>query len=315
MKIVLLAKRPDVSDFGAQFPNATIVVATGAENQIREIADADAIYGLPSRDVFRAARKLRWIHNPGTGIDTIRSIPELVDSDVILTNALGPHVNPMADHVFAQLLALTHRIPQLWDDQKAHRWQTGLHDTKVVELNGKTLGVIAMGGLGQAIARRGVGFGMRVIGVDQRAVTPPDGVEAVWGIDRLDDLLSTSDFVAVASPLTRQTKGMIDQRRIGLIRRGGYLLVISRGGIVNEDALVKALRDGHLAGAGIDVTETEPLPPDSPLWETPNLLISPHSSALTPEMWEGRREIYRENLRRFLAEEPLINVCDKEAGF
>ena len=315
MKIVLLATRPDVSDFGAQFPDATIVLAIGAENQMREIADADAIYGLPSRDVFRAARKLRWIHNPGTGIDTILSIPELVDSDVVLTNALGPHVNPMADHVFAQLLALTHRIPQLWDDQRAHRWDSSLHDTKVVEISGKTLGVIAMGGLGQAIARRGVGFGMRVIGVDQRAVSPPIGVEAVWGIERIDELLSVSDVVVIAAPLTRQTRGMIDQRRIGLIKRGGYLLAISRGGILDEDALVTALRNGHLAGAGIDVTDTEPLPAESPLWETPNLLISPHCSALTPEMWEGRREIYRENLRRFLAEEPLLNICDKEAGF
>ena len=315
MKIVLLATRPDVTDFGAQFPQATIVSASGATNQMREVADADAIYGLPSRDVFRAARKVRWIHNPGTGIDAIQSIPELVDSDVILTNALGPHANPMADHVFAQLLALTHQIPRLWDDQRAHRWDSGYYDTRVVEISGKTLGIVAMGGLGQAVARRGVGFGMRVIGVDQRPIDPPAGVDPVWGIERLDELLSVADVVVIAAPLTRKTRGLIDRRRIGLLKRGAYLMVISRGGIIDEDALVDALRGGHIAGAGLDVTETEPLAADSPLWDTPNLLISPHSSALTPEMWEGRREIFRENLRRFLADEPLLNICDKEAGF
>ncbi len=315
MKIVLLASRPDVTDCIEQFPDAAIVSATSNADRLREVVDADAIYGLPSREVFRAARKLRWIHNPGTGIDTVLSIPELVDSDVILTNALGPHANPMADHAFAQLLALTHRIPQLWDDQRAHRWDSSQYDNRVVEISGKTLGVIAMGGLGQAIARRGVGFGMRVIGVDQHPKSPPAGVDAVWAVDRLDELLGLADVLAVAAPLTRETRGMIDRRRIGLLKRGAYVLVISRGGIIDEQALIDALRGGQLAGAGLDVTETEPLAPDSPLWDTPNLLISPHSSALTPEMWEGRRLIFRENLRRFLAEEALLNVCDKEAGY
>jgi D-2-hydroxyacid dehydrogenase (NADP+) len=304
----------DVEDLRASFPDVDFMPATTPEEQLRAAPDADAIYGVPTREAFRAARKLRWVHRPGTGIDDIGRIPELVDSDVVMTNVRLTHANAMADHVFAQLLALTHRVPQAWDDQRAHRWDTRGYDNRVVEITGKTMGIVALGGIGMAIARRANGFGMRVLGVDAHAKDVPEWLEA-WGVERLDEMLAASDVVAVAAPLTRQTRRSIDRRRIGLMKPGAYLFVVSRGGIVDEAALAEALRDGGLAGAGLDVTETEPLLADSPLWETPNLLISPHASALTPQMWAGRFEVYKENLRRFLAGEELLNVCDKEAGY
>lgn len=305
----------DVDDLRASFPQVEFAVATTPEAQLREAPDADAIYGMPTREAFRAARKVRWVHRPGTGIDDINRIPELVDSDVVMTNVRLTHANAMADHVFAQFLALTHHVPQAWADQRAHRWDTRAYDGRVVEISGKTMGVVALGGIGMAIARRANGFGMRVIGVE--AHPKPDAPEwlTVWSVDRLDDLLRESDVVAVAAPLTRETRRLIDRRRIGLMKRGAYLFVVSRGGIVDETALIDALHEGRLAGAGLDVTETEPLPADSPLWNAPNLLISPHASALTPEMWSGRFQVYKENLRRFVAGEPLMNVCDKEAGY
>jgi phosphoglycerate dehydrogenase-like enzyme len=315
LKIVLTTLgHTDLDDLRASFPEVTFVPATTPEAQLRELPDADAIYGMPTREAFRVARRVRWVHRPGTGIDDIGRVPELVDSDVLLTNVRGTHANAMADHVFAQLLALTHRLPQAWEDQRAHRWDTPAYDGRIVEISGKTIGIVALGGIGLAIARRAHGFGMRVVGVDLARVEGPDWLEA-WDVERLDDLLAESDVVAVAAPLTRLTRRLIDRRRIGLMKPGAYLLVVSRGGIVDEAALIEALRDRHLAGAGLDVAETEPLPPDSPLWEAPNLLISPHASALTPEMWAGRFEVYKRHLRRFLAGEPFDYVCDKEAGY
>jgi phosphoglycerate dehydrogenase-like enzyme len=315
VKVVLTTLgHTDLDDLRASFPGVTFVPATTPEEQLREIGDADALYGMPTREAFRAAKRLRWVHRPGTGVDDIGRIPELVDSDVVMTNVRGTHANAMADHVFAQLLALTHRVPQAWDDQRGHRWDTHAHDRKVVEISGKTMGIVALGGIGLAIARRANGFSMRVVGVEVGEVEAPEWLE-VWGAERLDEMLAAVDVVAVAAPLTRATRGLIDRRRLGLMKPGAYFFVVSRGGIVDEVALIEALRSGRLAGAGLDVTETEPLPPESPLWDTPNLLISPHASALTPEMWAGRFQVYKEHLRRFLAGEPFAYAVDKEAGF
>jgi phosphoglycerate dehydrogenase-like enzyme len=314
---IVLASRDEglLSELRGAFPSVDFRLAPTIDDQRREIVDADALYGLPSREAFRAARQLRWIHCPGTGIDAISAVPELVDSDVPLTNARGPHVEPMADHVFAQLLALVHHVPRLWEDQRAHRWDTRAYDSRIVGLHGKSMGIVALGDVGMAVARRARGFGLRVRGIDVRPIEKPDWIDAIAGPEGLDEMLGAVDIVVVAAPLTRPTRGLLDRRRLGLMKAGAYLIVVSRGGIVDEAALVDALRSDRLAGAGIDVTAVEPLPGDSPLWDAPNLLISPHVSALTPEMWAGRREIFVENLRRFLANEPFLYVCDKEAGY
>ena len=172
-----------------------------------------------------------------------------------------------------------------------------------------------MGDVGAAVARRAHGFGMDVFAVDKRPVERPPEVNEVWGLERLDELLGISDWFVVTAPLTEDSRGMIDRRRIGLLKPGAHLVVISRGGIIDEDALVDALRSGRVAGAGLDVMDVEPLPTDNPLWGLDNVILAPHVSALTPQMWEGRRKIFKENLRRFLANEPFLYVCDKTAGF
>jgi phosphoglycerate dehydrogenase-like enzyme len=185
----------------------------------------------------------------------------------------------------------------------------------MVDLEGKTMGILALGDLGLAVARRAVGFGLKVRAVDVRPIDRPPGVESVWGPDRLDDLLSLSDVFVVTAPLTDRTRGLVDRRRVGLLPPGAFVIVISRGNILDEDALVEAVRAGRIAGAGLDTTSLEPLPPDSPLWGVDNILISPHCSATSPSLWVGRREIYAENLRRFLAGEQFLYVCDKREGY
>ena len=316
MKVVIasLATEEFLSDLSASFPEIQVVAADTREEQRVEIKDADVYLGFPSREVFLEADHLRWIQHSGTGIDGIMSFTELVDSDVVLTNCRGPHAAPMADHAIGMMVNLAHHTREIFEDQKAHRWYAAAYGSRMVELSGSTMGILALGDIGMAVARRAHGFGMEVYGVDKQPVSAPE-VREVWGLDRLDDLIEMSDWFVVTAPLTSETEGLIDRRRVGLLKQGAYVIVVSRGKIIDEEALLDGLRSGHIAGAGLDVTAVEPLPPESPLWDQENLIISPHVSALTPEMWEGRRQIFKENLRRFLANEPFLYVCDKRAGF
>ena len=303
-----------VRELRETFPGVSFVPAYTPEDQRRETVDADVSLGWPGREAFLAARKLRWIHNVGMGIDWMLQAPEVVASDVVVTNAPGPHTNPMADHVMAVLLALAHNLRELWDDQRAKRWDPPKYDGRMVDLDGSVMGLLSLGGIGRAVAQRARGFGMQVYAVDPSPTDIPAGVE-VWGMEQLDDLLRISDWFVVAAPLVPGTQGLIDARRIGLMKRGSYLIVISRGGIVDEQALAEALRSGHLAGAGVDATAVEPLPADSPLWELDNLILSPHASGVTPQLVEGRRRIFRDNLRRFVDRQPLAHLCDKQRGY
>ena len=306
-----------VEQLQSEFPQVEFLTAMSVEEQLREAEDADAICGWPdSPEVVEAARQLRWIHCPGTGIDKIMAeLPALADSDVVLTNARGPHANPMADHVLWMMLSLSHRGRQMAEDQRLGTWDTDKYSHAFVELSGSTMGILALGDIGSAIARRAYGFDIDVYAVDINPVTPPPQVKEIWGMERLDELMQMSDWFVVTAPLTEESRGLIDRRRIGLLKPTSHLIVISRGGIVDEDALADALQNGRLAGAGIDATAIEPLPTESPLWGLDNVVLSPHASALTPQMYEGRRQIFRENMRRFLSNEPFLYVCDKRAGF
>ena len=298
-----------------EFPGVEFAFVVSEEEQAREIKDADVYMGMPSREVFVAADHLRWLHCPGTGIDKYTEIPELVDSDVVLTNARGPHTAPMADHVMAFCLAFAHKTHKMLFDQQARVWDAGKYHGEQVEMEGATMGILALGGIGQAVAKRANGFGMEVYAVDMKPFPPPAGVKEVWGLDRLDDLLAMSDWFVVTAPYTPDSKGMIGVRELGLMKSSAHLIIISRGGIVDEDALFETLENGRIAGAGIDAFEVEPLTEDSPWWGLDNVIISPHASALTVQMVNGRREIFKENMRRFLANEPFLYVCDKTAGF
>ncbi len=317
MKIVVAAMATDryLEELRSSFPEVEFVTAESEEAQRGEIVDADVFIGRPSRRVFLAAERLRWLQWVGTGIDEIGAVPELADSDVVLTNMRGPHAAPMADHAMGMIVSLAHHGRELWEDQRRHVWDMAKYNGRMVELGGSTMGILAVGDIGAAVARRAHAFDMEVYAVDINPGHAPPGVREVWGLERLDDLLSMSDWFVVAVPLTLQSRGMLDRRRLGLLKAGARIVVISRGGVVDEAALLDALRSGRIAGAALDVFDREPLPEESPFWDLPNVVISPHVSALTSEMWEGRREIFKENLRRFLSNQPFLYVCDKREGF
>ena len=300
----------------AEFGDVEFVPGGSPEERVERIRVADAYYGPPlSVEAFGAAKRLRWIQHIGTGVDWLLDLPELVESDVVLTNCRGPHADPMADHVVGMMVSLAHRMWEMRDDQRAHRWMTSKYDGRFVEIARTNMGILGLGDIGMAIARRALGFEMKVYAVDKHPRTAPPGVEEVWGLEMLDELLSISDWFVVAAPFTPDTEGLIDAGRLAALKSGAYVIAISRGGIIDEAALVDALRSGRVSGAGLDVTAVEPLREDSPLWDMENVVISPHASALTPEMWSGRQEIFKENLRRYLSNEPFLYVCDKRAGF
>ena len=296
------------------FPQIQFVAAGDEDDILREIVDAEIVFGGISREAFLAAKQLKWIQNPGAGVEGLARIPELAESDVTITNTRGAHAATIAEHAFGLLISLTRQLPHLLDAQREHNWIRPFSAPQV-GLTGLTLGVVGMGNIGRAIAKRGHAFDMNVIGVDVNEVPKPDFVAELRLLDGLDDLMRRSDVVAVAAPITPETAGMLGPEQLRLMKPTAYLIVVSRGGIIDEDTLMQMLNDGQLAGAGLDVTATEPLPQDSPLWDTPNLLVTPHCSGSSSYTSAAGRAIFYENLRRYLAKEPLTNLVDLKRGF
>ncbi len=305
-----------VEELRAAFPEVDFCVAYTEREQVRAAVGAEVQFGLITRPVFLAAKKLKWFHFVGIGFDPIvRAMPEFKEGKVVMTNARETHVVPMADHVMAAILAHAHRIGEMLGDQRKHHWHSEGYVRRIVELEGTRMGVMAMGDIGRAVAMRAAAFGVEVYAVDILAMGPPPGVREVWPVERLDEMLGMVDWLVVTPPLTEATKGMVDRRRFGLLPEGAHVTVVSRGGIVDEEALVEGLHSGKIGGAALDVTAVEPLPEDSPLWDAPNMWISPHVSAESVQLIERRKAIFKENLRRYLAGEDLLHVCDMEKGY
>ena len=282
-----------------------------------ERAEAAAIAwtGPPIDDILAAATRLEWLHQRGAGIDRI-STPRLVASDrLVLTNGSGNHAINIAEHVFGLMLAFARQLPALVRAQDRREWRPPKAST-LFELSGQTLAVVGAGALGCAVAVRAAAFGMRVRGVRRTPDgTLPPGFESMSALAGLDAVLGDADHVVITLPLTAETRGLFSTGRLAAMKRGARLYNVGRGAIVDPEALLAALRSGHLAGAGLDVTEPEPLPDDSPLWSEPGVIVTAHSSGQTPSSWPRYEALLLENLRRFQAGEPLLNVVDKRLGY
>ena len=316
MKLLIAARwsQEQMEEAQQTFPQIQFTAVDDQDDILREIVDAEIVFGGISREAFLAAKQLKWIQNTGAGVERLARIAEIAESDVTVTNTRGAHAATIAEHAFGLLISLTRQLPQLLQAQREHDWVRRI-DGPQVGLTGLTLGVVGMGNIGRAIAKRGHAFDMNVIGVDVNEVPKPDFVAELRLLDGLDDLMRRSDVVAVAAPITPETAGMLGPEQLRLMKPTAYLIVVSRGGIIDEDTLMQMLNDGQLAGAGLDVTATEPLPQDSPLWDTPNLLVTPHCSGSSSYTSAAGRAIFYENLRRYLAKEPLTNLVDLKRGF
>ncbi len=303
-----------VAETQAAFPDVEFVRAPDQETVLREIADAEVVFGHIDAEAFKTAKALRWIQYGGAGVEKVLKSREIVESEVILTNTSGAHAATIAEHAFGMLVYLARGFQQLTAAQ-ADRTYVPLRDYHPIGLAGTTMGIIGLGNIGRAIAHRARAFEMDVVAVDEQPVEVPEEVSLCRMLGGLPDLLSRSDTVVVSTPQTARSIGMLGTDEIACMKPNAYLLVVSRGRIVDEDALVSALREGRLAGAGLDVQATEPLPADSPLWEAPNLILTPHCSDVSARTSAAAISIMTDNLRRYVARESLRNIVDKELGY
>lgn len=260
--------------------------------------------------------RLRWVQFLGAGVEGSLS-PELLASDIILTNASGVHAVPIAEHVFGMMLMFARGLHRCVRQQMQAVWIRDGFRRDVRELHGATLGVIGLGAIGSAVAQRGKAFGMRVIAMRRRSQEQPPYVDVLLPPERMAELLHESEWVVLCVPLTSETRGLVGERELRQMRRDAILINIARGKVLDQSALIRALQNGWIAGAGLDVSDPEPLPADSPLWRMPNVIISPHVSGVTPRYGERAADIFLQNLRAYLDRDPaaMVNVVDRQAGY
>jgi phosphoglycerate dehydrogenase-like enzyme len=273
------------------------------------LSKADIIAGwLKSGDLHKATQ-LRWLQMGSAGANRF---VDILPPDVILTNASGVFGIPIAEHVLAMMLAFARGIPESVRAAAKQEWPKAM---QLHELYGATCGIIGLGDIGTEVARRAKAFGMRTLAVKRTVTERPDFVDEVWDIAGLDRLLSESQHVVITLPGTPHTHHMIDARRLSLVQQGSFIYNIGRGSVIDEDALVQALSNGYLAGAGLDVFETEPLPQISPLWYMPNVIVTPHVAGSTPQRGVRLAQIILRNVPRYLTGQKLENEVDRQWGY
>ncbi len=292
--------------------DATVVVATETAAMRQEVRDADVVFGNFDADLFERGGQLRWVQTLGAGVDGLL-FEDFARSDIILTSEkgfVGPH---LAEHAFALLLALTRGIAR---SIREHTWENRWSiRSGCWELTDRTLGIVGLGGTGREVAWRGAAFGMRLLAVDPEAVERPPHVDAVWPMDRFHYLLSESDAVIICAPLTPETRGLFDRQAFAAMKPTSVLVNVTRGAIVDDAALLEALRERRIAGAGLDVTPIEPLPPDHPLWTMDNVVITPHVAGASPRRMDRVVDLFCRNLEVFRKGLPLESVIDKTKGY
>ena len=299
-------------------PQHDVRHATTPAERAAGLAACDVAFTwLLEAEELAAAPRLRWVHSPAVAVGTL-CLDALAARGASVSNSRGVQATPIAEHVFALVLALTRRLPMALDRQREARWSQNEFEgpLRPVTLRGQCLGVVGLGSIGAEVARLGVAFGMDVVAVRRDPTREsPAGVRAVWGADALDRLLAEADVVVIATPLTGETEAMFDAARIGRMRPGARLINIARGQLVDGVALAAALRSGHLAGAALDVVAREPLPADDPLWRAPNLILTPHTSGYRPTHWDDVAALFVENVRRWDAGQPLLWPVDPARGY
>jgi phosphoglycerate dehydrogenase-like enzyme len=297
-------------------PNVRLVAGLSREQALARASEAHGIDArFASQEFLERASNVRWVQAMSAGVDRYMGIEALKDERVVLTNMRGAHGPAIADHSFAMLLTLTRNLRVYADRQARGEWKRGGAEPSATALAGQTMLVVGLGGIGSEVAVRAHGFGMRVIATRRTSGERPSYVERVGKPEELLELLGEADVVAVCVPLTSETERLFDARAFAALKPGAILINIARGKVVDTAALLAALDSGQLGGACLDVTDPEPLPAEHALWRAKNVVITPHVAADAQLTDERSWELLRDNLRRFGAGEPLLNVVDKQAGY
>lgn len=295
-------------------PGSAVTIAISPGEALEAIPDTDVLLGPINADLFARARNLQWVHAITAGADAYL-FHAMIESDVALTGDKGLVGSHLAEHTFALLLAISRRLaravldgPASWQHRVAYRREE-------FELEGLTMGVVGYGGTGRAISHRAAAFGMRCIAVDCDPVPPTPEVPEVWGSDRFEELLATADVVTSGLPLTPATREMFNARAFAAMKPSAIFVNVTRGEVVDGLALADAVRNGQVAGAGLDVAPVEPLPADHPLWITPNVVMTPHTAGASQLRIGRNLDRFIRNIGHFRAGEALEGLIDKRKGY
>jgi phosphoglycerate dehydrogenase-like enzyme len=301
-----------------EFPGHTFLHATSDAEALERIGGADVAFGARlTPPQLAAAKRLRWIHSPAAGVGNML-FPEMLASSIVLSNSRGNSSGTIAEHVIAVTLAVMRALPLAGRRQAARVWAQDEFNAGATmrSLEGARVLIVGLGSIGGRAARLASAFGAHVVGVRRRVDGErPPGIAAVVPPAKLHDELPHADVVVLAAPQTSETMHLIGERELALMKRDAVLVNVSRGKLIDEAALVRALEGGRLRGAALDVFEHEPLSPQSPLWSREDVLITPHVSGFHARYWDDATTLFADNLRRFVAGEPLVNPVDKTAGY
>jgi phosphoglycerate dehydrogenase-like enzyme len=298
-----------------RFPDVNFILAKNIDDFNAHLADADAVVSWRvTASQLANAPNLKWIQVIGAGVDGVL-IPEFAKRGITVTNNSGVHAPNIAEHLMALMLSFARGLPKLIRAQERHEWYDEAGRRGTFELMDQSLLVVGLGDIGLALAERAQAFGIDVTGVRRSAGGSGPLTIPVVDFTQLSRVLPDADHVAICLPLTQETRGMFDRGRLESMRRGAYIYNIGRGAIIDQDALIDLLKSGHLGGAGLDVTDPEPLPADSPLWDFENVIITSHTSGATPKYWDRAIKILETNIERFKSGEPLVNIVDLNRGY
>ncbi len=315
-RILIVGGSPDLIEaLKSDSPGVEFVRASNAVQAQTLAANADAVIGACSPAILEAGKSIRWVQVYSAGVEGCVSIPSLRERGILVTNmqrVMGPVI---AEHVTAMMLALTRRLDAFIPAQREHAWRPEAAEGRMAAVEGKTMLVVGLGGIGSEIARRGHALGMRVIATRASGRTGPDFVSYVGLPDELLKLASEADVVVNATPLTPETTGLFDAAFFSKVKPGAYFINIGRGKSVVTSALVDALEDGRIAGAGLDVTDPEPLPPDHALWKFTNVVITPHVAGRSDLGFSAQMEVVKENVKRYVAGDRMLSIVDVERGY
>jgi phosphoglycerate dehydrogenase-like enzyme len=301
-----------------RWPEMLVVHLPDYERLPQELPDTDIFVGASLRpEQFQHARKLKWIHSTAVGVSQLM-YPELRGSGVILTNPSGILSQPIAEHTMGLMIALARHFPDSVRYQDRARWsqiEVSSQPGPLTELNGQLLLIVGYGSIGREIARRAGAFDMRVWGVTRSGKGDATHTEKILPVAQLEDALPHADYIVLSAPDTQETQKLIGPAQIAKMKPGARLINVGRGSLLDEAALMRALETGALGGAALDVAATEPLPAESPLWKTPNLLITPHTSGVSDRLWQKETKVLMDLLGRWFDGRDLFNVVDFNRGY
>ncbi len=293
-------------------PGSVLTVVKNKEVSTELIQEADIIFGWPQIGLLKEAKNLKWLHLPSAGADGYTNKESYYNKDVKLTNSSGVFGLPIAEHVFAMILSYNRNLQDYAYNKSEKKWKV---IPVVRDFYGSTIGIIGLGDIGTEVTKRAKAWGANVLAVKRNVSDIPQNVDKLYSLEDIDEVLEQSDYVILSLPETAKTKGIMTEARLRKMKPHAFLVNIGRGALVDQDVLIKALKEKWIGGAGLDVTTPEPLPEDSPLWKLSNVIITPHTSGSSPTNIQRRFVIFNRNLKLYLENKPLKNTVDFTEGY